>query len=466
MTGTEHSPAALDAGALDRIAATYHEPDWLQAIRRAAWDRYDSMPMPARTDERWRRTDLRALDMNRVRPHDETARLDLETGFAGPEDSPRDWAAAREELRAQGVIFAPFSAALRENPDFFRRLLEEGPATPNATLTRLEGGIPANADKFEALARAVGADGYAVYVPRGADVAIPLRAHSVAQEPSLATQEYEPSPMTADLGAALSSRNVSSCVFPRSIIVAERGSRVTVVEDFTAREGAGPYFSAGLTEVFVGEGAEVTIVSAQQWGAETWNFHTQRSYVERDGRIVTLSVQLGGKVSKVNVEGSLIGPNAQSRMLGLLFGEQKQHFDLYTLQDHQADATTSDLLFKNALRDEAKSIYSGLIRVDEGVMGADAYQSNRNLLLSEKAKADSQPMLEILNNEVRCTHGASMGPVDPEHLFYLQARGLTEAEAERMVVQGFFEEALADIRDEETRLWLHDAIAQRIGGVW
>jgi Fe-S cluster assembly protein SufD len=311
------------------------------------------------------------------------------------------------------------------------------------------------------LARAVGTEGYAIYVPRGEDVAVPLPARITAFEEDLGPDGRG---AVSPLGS-LERENLDTCVFPRSIIVAEAGSRVTVVEDFRSVEGVGPYFSAGLTEVFVGRGAEVTLVSLQDWSEETWNFHTQRSHVEADGRIVTLTVHLGSKTTKANVEGVLVGPNAQSQMLGVLFGEQNQHFDLYTLQDHQAQATTSNLLFKTALRDEAKSIYSGLIRVDEGVVGADAYQANRNLLLSDKAKADSQPMLEILNNDVRCTHGATMGPVDAEQLFYLQARGLPQPEAERMVVQGFFEQALDQVRDESVRTWIHDRIAEKIGGV-
>jgi Fe-S cluster assembly protein SufD len=293
-------------------------------------------------------------------------------------------------------------------------------------------------------------------------VTLPLRPRIWAAEENL--EEYPDSAAATDLERSLEGHNVSACVFPRSVVVVGAGSRVTIVEDYRSDRNVGPYFAAGLTEAFVAEGAELVIVSLQEWSEETWSFHTQRSHVEANGRIVTLSVHLGGGVTVANVEGALVGPDSESRMLGVVFGDRQQHFDLYTLQDHQASRTRSDLLFKSALRGKAESVYAGLIRVDEGVVGADAYQANRNLLLSEKAKADSRPMLEILNNDVRCTHGATMGPVDPEQLFYLQSRGLPQAEAERMVALGFFEEALDDVRDEAARVYLHDRIAEKIGG--
>jgi Fe-S cluster assembly protein SufD len=443
--------APLQEGILQELQSRLQEPDWLQASRLAAWKRYEAMPMPGRSEERWRRTDLSALDMERVR-FSSSARIGFELGFTPPEQAPKSWAEARDRMLKRGVAFGPLSSVLRENADRFAALA--------AGETNPPGG-PDDATKFEVLARAIGADGYAVYVPRGVDVEIPLRARIVAAEEHL---DGEATPPVPELETALESRNVAACVYPRSIIVAEAGSRVTVAEDFSAEEGVGPYFSSGLTEVYVGEGAEVTILSLQNWSESTWNFHSQRSYVEANGKIVTLNIHLGSAVTKANVEGALVGPNAQSQMLGVLFGDHDQHFDLYTLQDHQAGATTSNLLFKTALRDRAKSVYSGLIRVDEKVVGADAYQANRNLLLSDAAKADSQPMLEILNNDVRCTHGATMGPADEEQLFYLQSRGLPKPEAERMVVQGFFEEALDQVRDEDARAWVRDRIAERIGG--
>lgn len=456
----------LSGDAIDRIKAFYQEPDWLEESRRAAWRRYEATPWPERTDERWRRTDLKKLDVHRIQPFQRLARVEAEFGFGEPEDGVQTWAHAREEMLASGVLLGTFEEIVRGNPELFEERLCRGMEGPNATDTRLlEGGIPADADKFEILTRAVGADGYAVYVPRGVDVAVPLRATVVAIEEHLPEGVNEPSSLAANLNASLEAINAATTVMPRSVIIAEPHSRVTVIEEFRPEQGIGPFLSAGLTEIFVGEGAEVTIVSLQDWSDDTWNFHTQRSHVAQNGRIVTLSINLGGKVTKMNVEGVLVGEDAQSRMLGVLFGEDRQHFDIYTLQDHQAHRTHSDLLFKHALRDESKSIYSGLIRVDEGVLNADAYQANRNLMLSGKAKADSRPMLEILNNEVRCTHGATMGPVDTEQLFYLQARGLPRPEAERMVVQGFFEEALDDVKDEATRTYLHDRIAAKIGAL-
>jgi Fe-S cluster assembly protein SufD len=174
-------------------------------------------------------------------------------------------------------------------------------------------------------------------------------------------------------------------------------------------------------------------------------------------------VTLGGRFSKTRVEASLVGPGASAELKGVYFASGEQFFDFHTLQDHQVGNTTSDLLFKGALQDTSRAVYAGLIRIEKGAARSDAYQANRNLVLSEHAKATSIPMLEIDNNDVRCTHGATVGPVDPMSMFYLQSRGIPETTAKRMIVQGFFGEVLERIPFEQARTLVETELEARLG---
>ncbi len=203
------------------------------------------------------------------------------------------------------------------------------------------------------------------------------------------------------------------------------------------------------------DGAGLRCIHLQEWGAGVHNFSTQRVLLGRDATINWLVVTLGGSLSRADVQAFLNGPGATAEMLGIFFADGHQHFDHHTMQVHNAPSAGSDLLFKGTLNDTARSVFSGLIQVAPGAQKTDSYQLNRNLLLSDKARADSIPNLEIQANDVRCTHGASVGPVDPEQLFYLMAHGLSRAEATRLIVEGFFEPVVARIPLEgvRQRLW-------------
>jgi Fe-S cluster assembly protein SufD len=215
--------------------------------------------------------------------------------------------------------------------------------------------------------------------------------------------------------------------------------------------------------VIAGEGANVGYLALQRWGRHAWQFADQRVRAERDATVRLVSVGLGGRFAKNRIEASLAGPGASAELKALFFGSQKQFFDFHTLQQHRVGNTTSDLLFKGALRDEARSVYAGLIRIEPNASRSDAYQANRNLLLSKTAKAHSIPMLEILNNDVRCTHGATVAPVDPEHLFYLESRGIPAPTAEQMIVHGFFGEVLDRIPVAQARELVEAELEARIG---
>jgi len=252
-------------------------------------------------------------------------------------------------------------------------------------------------------------------------------------------------------------------VLPHTLIVAGRGARFNFLDEYIAEDENEAGFRSGSTEIFLGEGAHVGYVSLQKWGRKAWHFGDQRARLEKDAKLTLFNVTLGGQFSKTRVEASLVGQGAEAELKAIYLASGEQFFDFHTLQDHQVGNTRSDLLFKGALQDTARTVYAGLIRIEKGAARSDAYQANRNLVLSEHAKATSIPMLEIDNNDVRCTHGATVGPVDPISMFYLQSRGIPAATAKRMIVQGFFGEVLERIPFEHARKLVETELEARLG---
>jgi Fe-S cluster assembly protein SufD len=251
-------------------------------------------------------------------------------------------------------------------------------------------------------------------------------------------------------------------LFWRLLVVAEEGSRFTLIEEYTsANEQVGGYSNA-VVELFVEQGAKLEYVSLQNLSQQTWHFASHHARVGRDAELDWVAGGFGSKKGKTRIQNDLAGPGATSRVTGAYFADASQHLDYDTFQEHMAPNTTSDFAFKGALRDEARTVWRGMIRVERDAQKTNAYQENRNLLLSKDAHADSIPGLEILANDVRCTHGATLGQVDREQLFYLMARGLPRAEAERLIVRGFFQDVLDRVELEPVREALGDALEARI----
>lgn len=416
--------------AVDEIGSLHGEPQWLRARRRAAFDLYERTELPSRQEEEWRRTDLGGLDLTAFSPFEEPdgkAPSDPISEAAGvlrqrgsaPGDVELDPA-----LAARGVILLPLSQAAREQRELVERHLFKG--------------VRPDRDKFAALHAALFSGGTFLYVPPGVTIQKPI----VSQF------------WSGGGGAAL---------LAHTLIVAGEGSRFSYVDEFLSPSLDQPALTSGSAEVFAGPGADVGYVSLQRWGSHAWQFANQHATLERESTVRLVTAALGGRFAKTRVEAKLAGPGATAELKGLFFGSDRQFFDFHTLQEHEAANTTSDLLFKGALRDSARSLYAGMIRVEKGARRADAYQANRNLLLSERAKATSIPMLEILNNDVRCTHGATVAPVDQEHLFYLESRGIPRPTAERMIVHGFFGEVLARIPVEQARELVERELETRLG---
>ncbi len=253
-----------------------------------------------------------------------------------------------------------------------------------------------------------------------------------------------------------------SSLFWRLLVVAEEGSRFSLIEEYVSGTPELAAYSNAAVELFVEQGAKLEYVSLQNYSAETWHFATHHARVERDAELDWVAGGFGSRRGKVRIQNDLAGPGATSRVTGAYFADGTQHLDYDTFQEHIAPNTTSDFAFKGALRDEASVVWRGMIRVEKDAQKTNAYQENRNLLLSEQAHADSIPGLEILANDVRCTHGATLSQVDRDQLFYAMARGLTRADAERLIVRGFFQDILDRIDLAPVRDALAEALEARI----
>jgi Fe-S cluster assembly protein SufD len=415
--------------AVEELGSLHGEPDWLRARRLDAFEIYERMGMPSRQDEEWRRTDLKGLDLEAFQPFEEAdgaapaAPIEDTTGILRQRGSHPGTVELGPDAARKGVLLMPLAQAAREYPDLVRpRLFSE---------------VRPERDKFTALHGALFSGGTFLYVPPGV----------VLEQPVL-SQFW-----SAGGGAA---------VLPHTLIVAGEGAEFNYVDEFLSPDLEKPALTGGSAEVFAGPGSNVGYIALQRWGRHAWQFADQKVHASREASVRVINAALGGRFAKTRVEASLHGPGATAELKALFFGSDDQFFDFHTLQDHRAGHTTSDLLFKGALRDRARSLYAGLIRIEKYAQRSDAYQANRNLLLSPTAKADSMPMLEILNNDVRCTHGATVGPVNPEHLFYLKSRGIPEPVAQRMIVHGFFGEVLDRIPVLQARELIEHELEQRI----
>lgn len=248
---------------------------------------------------------------------------------------------------------------------------------------------------------------------------------------------------------------------PHTLIVTGANSRLSVIED--CRSGDDRLVVLPVVEILPGPGSEVRYTVLHRWGARTWVFTEQRTVTEQDAALVSLAVATGGRLVKAHIESSLVGRGSSSELYALTFGNDEEHVDFFTLQDHVGPDTRSDLLFKSALRDRARAVYYGLTRVGLGARNADANQENRNLLLSKTAKADSDPQLEIFTNDViRASHGAAAGPVDEEQLFYLQTRGIPRHLAEELLVWAFLGEVLDRLPDDRLRAEIERSLQAKL----
>ena len=421
-------PRQRAARALDRdtvLETGGADPEWLKVRRAEAWDVYVATPLPSTRSEEWRYTDLaRMLPMDGLVPGSADgvapgapvpdipeglrsimAEDQTSAGRIVDVDGVIVSAELDQSLIAQGVTLCSLREAARSGDPMVEALL----ATE---------AVPPSDGKFPALNAALWSDGVYLRVPRGVRLDGPIRLSRWVSRPGSAT-------------------------FTRILIVAEEHSQVSFVDEIVSPDFESTTLVNTAVELFSRGGAQVQYVSLQRLGKGGFYLANQRTLAERDSTLDTLNVALGGSVGRVDLNARLLGPGANSDMLGLYFGDDDQHFDFNTSQDHVAPNARSNLLYKGALDGAARGIFRGIIRVHEGAQRTDAYQTNRNLILSDRAIATSLPNLEIEADDVRCSHGATVGQLDTEELFYLMSRGLDRAQAERLVVLGFLGEVLA-----------------------
>lgn len=397
-------------------------PAWWVARKRAAYARFASLPMPTRTDEMWRFSSIGTLTLDGFTL---AAAASVPLAPIGIPEAARLLFAngrlvSREllstDLVARGVIVDTLQNALVHHDALVREhLLAQPPKL----------GSP----KFAALHEAFLADGAFIYVPRDVQIDLPIGVCSHA------------------IGA-------TSAVFPHTLVVLAENARATVIEYFGSDDDTSAQFAAGANDLYVGHGAQLTYIGKQDWSHRALSIQSNSTVVRRDARVQSLNLHLGARQARHESLSRLAAPGAFSEMLALTAAEAGQEFDQRTLQIHEAPNTKSDLLYKNALRGTARTIFSGLIVVDPDAQKTDAYQSNRNLMLSDEAEACSLPGLEIQANDVRCTHGATSSRIDPEQEFYLQSRGIAKEQADELLTFGFFEEVLARLIDHD----LHEAL--------
>jgi len=411
-------------------------PDWFRDQQDAAWKQFESLPKPTRKDQAWRFANVGLLDLSPFKyggtltAKERTTILEQSRGleevagrmiFAGDQLLERD--VISDQLKKRGVIFQPLERAMVEHADLFRKHFMSQPATLGSA-------------KFAALHQALVSSGTFLYVPRGVEIELPI-----------------------EIFHWLNSENDSA--FPHLLLVTDELAKVTVVEHFRSVNEHAPGFACGVNDLVAGPGAKVAYVCAQNWADNVIALQMNTTTVDHDASAMSLNLNLGSRYSRFESLSRLTGEGGRSDLLAVAVAKHQQEFDARTLQDHVSPHTASDLLYKNALDDRARTIFGGLIRVEPHAHFTDAYQKVRNLLLSDDAEANSMPGLEILADNVRCTHGATSGQIDEDELFYLRTRGIPVPVAQRLIVTGFLDEVVQRLDHPAIAEHLHRLIEEK-----
>lgn len=419
------------------LSEAKREPEWMRERRVQAWRLFRDTPRPTTQDEPWRRTNLRRLKLNKVVPASGGARLDGlpsglretinvkdQAGLLLHADGGLAHAVLDDDLAQQGVILTGMDAALREHGDLLREFF-------------MDQAVPAEHGYFAAMHGALWSGGTFLYVPANVRVELPLRATTWA-------------------GAGVNS-------FTHTLVVVEAGAQVTFVEEFTSAADSEQAVHNGVVELIVRDNAQLDYVNVQDWNRRAYNFTAEHAIVGRDATLHWVMGGVGSRLTKSFIDASLVGPGSTALMSGFFFGDGRQHLDYDTQQNHVAPYTTSDLIYKGALKDKAHSVWQGMIKVFPGAQRTDGYQINRNLILEQSARADSIPGLEIEADDVRCTHGTTVSQLNPEEVFFVRSRGLPLAQTRQLIVQGFFMPVIERIPLASVRERLTDEIARKIG---
>jgi Fe-S cluster assembly protein SufD len=428
MTSTELS--SILSGPRQSLA-----PDWFRELQAKAWEEFEAEPTPTRGNELWRFSSVKNLGLDDyvtpptfsgdplalTRPHE----------FPNPagriifaNEVPVTAELFDPALESAGVIFTTLSEALEKHSDRLREHFMTQPAKLGSA-------------KFAALHKSVVQAGTFLWVPRGVEIRDPFEVFHLVQ-------------------------GDWSAVFPHTLIIAEDNSRVTLLEHFISANPEDRGLACGVNDLVLKPGSKLNYVSIQEWSKNFVSVQVNSTLAARDSAALNLAMNFGGKYSRLESISRMIDRGARSDMLAISVARGDQEFDQRTLQDHQQPDTTSDLLYKNALHDRSRTIFSGLIKVEPGAHRTDAYQKVRNLLLSDDAEANSMPGLEILADDVRCTHGATSGQVEPEELFYLKSRGIGDLAAKGLIARGFLNEVIGRLPEEHLSEYLHQQIEAQL----
>ena len=425
--------------AVVQLSASLNEPEWMLDLRLGAWEIFSSLPMPTTRDEAWRRTDIRRFKLDSFGislngngatgakvPSHLAAQLteDAAGGVLVEVDGLVKDYSLSDELRGQGVVFCDMHTAVREHGDLVRKYF-------------MTEAVRADAGKFAALHAAFWRGGVFLYVPRNVTAAAPLHSALWA---------------------------TSGHTFTHTLVVLDTNSEATFIDEYASpAKGEGQALHNGAIELIVRDGASLHYASLQDFGTNVWQFNHECGRVGRDGKLDWITSVMGTRLTKAFQTSELDDPGAWARMSGIFFTNGRQHIDLDTLQNHNAADTTSDLLYKGALKDGSRSVWQGMIKALPGSQRIDGFQANRNLMLDRTARADSIPGLEIQADDVRCTHASTVGKLDEEEIFYLMSRGIPRADAIRMVIQGFFDPVMQRIPFEGVRTQIFGRILEKIG---
>jgi len=420
------------------LSVANDEPIWLRESRLAAWKIYESLPMPTVDEVDWRRTDYRSIRWEEadqiirangnsldIAPTSSLASLlDDETGgtmvFV---DGRLVRHSLADELATPGVIFVDLLTAVRQHEDLVKTNLLSKAVLPTD-------------GKFAALHAALWTHGVFVYMPRNVATQLPLRVVMFNSQSG------------ASLGHVL--------------VICEENSQITVQVEYVSADAKEHSAYVGATELLVGDSANLKYIALQNWNRQTYEFSHQRARLGRSANLDWIVGTLGSRLTKSYLEIDADGLGASARMSGFFFADKDQHFDLDTQQNHNAPLTTSDLLFKGAAKDVARTVWQGMIKSLPNMQKIDGYQACRNLLLGEGVRMDGIPGLEIEADDVACSHAATFGTLEKEPIFYLMSRGIPREEAEAMAIEGFFDELLQRIPFEQVRERLQLAIETKI----
>jgi Fe-S cluster assembly protein SufD len=429
---TQTITSTLDAPGLDAFIESRNEPDWLVQLRREAWQHADAMNWPDRRDEEWIRTDIRTFQLQKyglpaIQPskldsrHQLLAGVDV-AGAVETIDSCLVSESLDESYAAKGVLFGSLERLCTECPELIR--------------PHLFTAFDTDYDKFAALHAAFWSGGQFLYVPRGVVIDRPLHIGSLMSDGGTDTTH--------------------------TLVVLEPGAEATLLHESNGVSQDGKGLHMGGVELIQKPGSHLRYVNLQEWGQKSFNFAHQKAVIDRDASLQWTIAAMGSGLSKVNQSVDLIGKGANSQVNGVMFTEGRQHIAYHTLQHHRSPQCRSDFLYKAAQQDRSRTVWRGMIKVDKDAQRTDGYQRNDNLILSESARADSIPGLEIEADDVRCTHGSTTAKVDEEQIFYAQCRGFTRKEATRMIVSGFFQQIFDRISIESVRDALGAAIARQV----